>query len=365
MLNFEQPCSHCWVTLAPSVFGENSSYLSFDTSGVLTASSVATDTPASLFASYTENGVTKQAFKDVTILNVSPTLNALSIGGPSAMDENSTAQFSANAFYDDYSVQSATPTWSLDSAAATISTDGQVTARDVSADTLVHVTGTYTVGGQTRTATSDLLIRNRTTPVTHKITATAGAHGALTPAGSVTVTDDSSLTFTASPDAGYEPDSWLVNESLVQAGGSSYVFSRINVAASVTVTFKPAPTTFVLIVSAGRGTVTRSPDAGSYTDGTAVMLTAMPPTNAVFLGWSGAATSSANPVTIILHSNAVVTANFAPRASSVASDILPGRKGSSHCQRTGRSPCKRQRTSPTGLTQQPVNSPPRALPRLK
>ncbi len=65
------------------------------------------------------------------------------------------------------------------------------------------------------------------------------------------------------------------------------------------------------IATSGSGTT--SPAAGTYTyaSGTSVAVTATPASGYTFTGWSGAATGTANPVTIAMDGDKTLTANFA------------------------------------------------------
>jgi uncharacterized repeat protein (TIGR02543 family) len=69
-------------------------------------------------------------------------------------------------------------------------------------------------------------------------------------------------------------------------------------------------TTYALTVTATNGTVTKSPNATTYTSGTVVSLTAVPATGYQFTGWSGDLTGTANPASITMNSAKNVTANF-------------------------------------------------------
>jgi PKD repeat protein len=60
----------------------------------------------------------------------------------------------------------------------------------------------------------------------------------------------------------------------------------------------------------GQGTVTMNPTGGSYAAGTAVTLTATPDSGWQLSGWSGDLTGSANPATITMDANKIVTATF-------------------------------------------------------
>jgi pectate lyase len=71
-------------------------------------------------------------------------------------------------------------------------------------------------------------------------------------------------------------------------------------------------TTFTLSVNVvGSGTVIASPPGPTYPAGTVVTLTATAAVGFQFAGWSGAITSTANPVTVTMDANKSVTATFA------------------------------------------------------
>jgi len=61
----------------------------------------------------------------------------------------------------------------------------------------------------------------------------------------------------------------------------------------------------------GTGTVTLNPPGGIYLTGTLVTVTATAGSNSEFMGWSGAASGSNNPVTVVMTTNCSVSANFA------------------------------------------------------
>jgi hypothetical protein len=65
-------------------------------------------------------------------------------------------------------------------------------------------------------------------------------------------------------------------------------------------------------IVSGKGSITREPDALYYDTGTVVTLTAIPDATAgaIFTGWSGNVTGTANPATITIDSAKSVTASF-------------------------------------------------------
>jgi|GEM_PF-2104200 len=80
----------------------------------------------------------------------------------------------------------------------------------------------------------------------------------------------------------------------------------------------PVPT-YSLGVSAVNGSVVKSPDAARYDANTVVSLTATPNVGHEFVGWSGDASGSANPVSVTMNSNKTVVALF--RAVPVLTSI--------------------------------------------
>ncbi len=64
--------------------------------------------------------------------------------------------------------------------------------------------------------------------------------------------------------------------------------------------------------TSGNGSVGVAPQSAKYLDGSQVTLTATPGVNAVFAGWSGSVTSTANPLVVTLNSAVDVTALFLP-----------------------------------------------------
>ncbi|MHC4635461.1 MAG: hypothetical protein ACYSYU_09705, partial [Planctomycetota bacterium] len=62
---------------------------------------------------------------------------------------------------------------------------------------------------------------------TYTVTASAGANGYVDPNGPVSVDYDGSQLFTASPDTGYEVDTWSVDGNSVQTGGSTYTITNV------------------------------------------------------------------------------------------------------------------------------------------
>ena len=69
--------------------------------------------------------------------------------------------------------------------------------------------------------------------------------------------------------------------------------------------------TDTLAITAVNGTVTKNPDLETYTASTQVILTPSPAANYHFVNWTGDASGSDNPLTVIMVANKAITANFA------------------------------------------------------
>ena len=152
-------------------WSENSSATTISSSGLLTAGSVGSDTLVTITATY--SGFSALNYP-ITVVNVVPTFSSLVINGPSSINENSSGQFIATAVFSDGSSQSASPNWSENSAATTISSGGLLTAGEVSSDTTLTVSASHTIGGVTRNANQGVTIVNIPPPVTLSSLALAG-----------------------------------------------------------------------------------------------------------------------------------------------------------------------------------------------
>src|SRR5437773_5038 len=101
----------------------------------------------------------------------------------------------------------------------------------------------------------------------------------------------SSVELTATPATGYHFAGWSGDAS----GSANPLSVTMDAAKSITATF--ATNTYALdVTTAGSGTVAKSPDQPSYEHGSTVQLTATPVVGHHFVGWSGDATGSDNPL---------------------------------------------------------------------
>ena len=79
---------------------------------------------------------------------------------------------------------------------------------------------------EARTFTLNNITANHTVQVTFTlqtftITPSAGANGTISPSTAQTVNYGSSLTFTATPNTGYVVNSWLLDGTVAQTGGTT------------------------------------------------------------------------------------------------------------------------------------------------
>ncbi len=121
---------------------------------------------------------------------------------------------------------------------------------------------------------------------------------------------DEPVTLTPVPNTGYRFDHWSGDLTGTADPGTLIM----NATKTVTANFV-ADTQYTVTVSAsplGAGTVTKSPDKPAYSAGESVTLTATPAAGNLFTSWSGGASGSVNPLTVVVNSNLNIVANFAP-----------------------------------------------------
>ncbi|MBN1246021.1 MAG: VCBS repeat-containing protein [Anaerolineae bacterium] len=115
----------------------------------------------------------------------------------------------------------------------------------------------------------------------------------------------SAVTLTAVPAPGWSFASWSGNLS----GSDNPAVLMITEASIVTATF--AQESYALTVDVvGDGAVTREPDQPGYLAGSAVTLTAVPAPGWSFVGWSGALSSTAGVLEVVIRSDVQLTATF-------------------------------------------------------
>ena len=181
-------------TLSPT-WSENSSYASISGSGVLSTVSVISQQLVTLTAQYSVyptftdypdyTAVSTVNSPVITILNNERILTGLSISGPTSVNENSTATYTATATFDDGS-NTVTPVWSENSAYAAIGSGGMLTSSTVTADQPLAVSASYTYNGVTKTASQAVTIVNSERILT-----------GLSVSGASSLNENSTATYTA------------------------------------------------------------------------------------------------------------------------------------------------------------------------
>jgi hypothetical protein len=110
---------------------------------------------------------------------------------------------------------------------------------------------------------------------------------------------------TATPAANWSFAGWSGDAS----GATNPLSLTMDGDKDVTATF--TINTYALTIDiVGAGTVAKSPNQATYAHGTTVQLTATPGGGYVFSSWSGAATGSSNPVSVLMDGPKTVTATF-------------------------------------------------------
>jgi len=114
------------------------------------------------------------------------------------------------------------------------------------------------------------------------------------------------VVLTATPNSGYEFTSWSGDAT----GSNNPLTVTMNGNKNITANFTAIPAGFTLNVTAQNGTVSKNPNQQNYNSGATVVLTATPNSGYSFTSWSGDATGSNNPLTVVMNSNKNITANF-------------------------------------------------------
>lgn len=146
---------------------------------------------------------------------------------------------------------------------------------------------------------------------------TAGSNGTTlapwTP-GAYTVTLGQQITVTASPNANYAVDHWVLDGVDTSLGATNIGFTIIMLNHTIAVLFKyvGGGATYTLTASvnpSGSGTLS-VPASSPHPAGEVVSVKATPATGFTFTGWSGAASGTANPVSVTMDADKSIVANF-------------------------------------------------------
>ena len=163
----------------------------------------------------------------------------------------------------------------------------------------------------------------RSVPCT--LTATAGAHGTVSPAGAVSVVPGRSQTFTFTADSGYTVDTVLVDGVSVGAV-AGYTFANVLADHTLSVTFK-VPAVFTITASAGANGTINPSGAVAVTQGTSQTFTLTPATGFALTGLSvdGVSVSAGGSYTFTnVQAAHTIAATFGTTGGLVWSDEFNG-----------------------------------------
>jgi uncharacterized repeat protein (TIGR02543 family) len=152
-----------------------------------------------------------------------------------------------------------------------------------------------------------------TPPTTYTLTTTSTPSAG----GTVSKSPDASsynagtvVTLTATPAAGYTFTGWSGDAT----GTATSVNVTMDANKTVTANFQQNTVVNYTLTTTGSpaagGTITRSPNAATYADGTVVTLTAAAAAGYTFSGWSGDATGTSASTTVTMSADKSVTATF-------------------------------------------------------
>jgi hypothetical protein len=139
----------------------------------------------------------------------------------------------------------------------------------------------------------------------YTLTIAAGAGGTTNPVpGTYTYDEGTSVSIQATAATGFRFGSWSGDAS----GTTNPVTITMNANKAVTANFIRG---YTLTIAAGAGGTT-NPVPGTYTydEGTSVSVQAVPAAAYQLDSWTGDASGSANPVTVIMNGNKAIQANF-------------------------------------------------------
>jgi hypothetical protein len=122
-------------------------------------------------------------------------------------------------------------------------------------------------------------------PIQYTLNASAGSGGSISPNGIFSVNAGASQTFTATANASYVVNQWLLDGSVVQTGGTSYALNNIQAGHAVQVTFTYATTQYTISASAGSGGSINPSGSFTVSAGSNQTLTATANANYIINQW--------------------------------------------------------------------------------
>ena len=110
----------------------------------------------------------------------------------------------------------------------------------------------------------------------------SGGNGSISPSGVTTIAAGASQQFTATPDAGFGVNAWLLDGALAQTGGTTYNLTNVTANHTLSVSFTPA---WVVTPSAGANGAISPNVPTTVNDGDDITFTATPDTNYSVDAW--------------------------------------------------------------------------------
>gem|GEM_PF-1550973 len=169
---------------------------------------------------------------------------------------------------------------------------------------------------RTQLASSTLKTCGSTTLPKYTLTVTTPTNGtiALSPTGG-SYDSGTSVTVTATASTNYAFSAWTGASTSTTSPITIVMTGNKTIGATFTSTTKPKYT--LTVTTPTNGTITLSPAGGSYDSGTTVTATASAIGNYKFSAWTGASTSTASPVAIVMTGNKTLGATFVADNSPV------------------------------------------------
>jgi len=118
------------------------------------------------------------------------------------------------------------------------------------------------------------------------ITPSAGPHGSINPDTAQTLTAEGDLAFTATPEAGYAVDTWMVDDAVAQHGGTHFTLTNIITSHTVTVTFAAVVATHTVTPMAGANGAVSPNTPQTVNDGESCTFTATPKSGYTVDAWA-------------------------------------------------------------------------------
>jgi uncharacterized repeat protein (TIGR02543 family) len=193
-------------------------------------------------------------------------------------------------------------------------TDSGYTFSGWSGDITAKSSSTSIVMNGNKTVTANFAAVGSGTTYTLAVNA---VNGTVTPTPSKVRHDDGeTVTLQAMPNSGYVFSGWSGDAT----GTANPVTITMNGNKTVTANFTAADgdgSEYMLTLSAANGQISYTPQKATYLPGELVYLTAIADYGYVFSGWSGDITSKSSATSIVMNADKSITANFAPKQSTL------------------------------------------------